>query len=125
MLSDPVITMLVSIRVLPGQDVKATIRLDGVDTPEKRGVPKRKVPECERELARQATAFVKGVIDGATIHVDNIDLSAYVSRGKDDRGKLPSFLGNIIVDGKDLGQMLLDKGPAQVYSTDRQGVSWC
>lgn len=120
-------TVLAKINLLPGQTITATIRLDAIDTPEKRGVPKRKVPECERALARMASQFtIDAIANAETLYLDNLKLGTYASRTRDKNGnKLPSYVGQVIVDGENLSDLLFDAGLAQRFSKDRQHVFWC
>lgn len=55
-------TLLVRARIWPGQTVETKVRLDGVNTPEKRG-------KCvqEKELAAEATAFMETFVQATPI----------------------------------------------------------
>jgi len=120
-------TVLAKIYLLPGQHITATIRLNEIDTPEKRSTSKRKVPTCEKVLAKKASQFtVDAITNAETLHVDDLKLGTYASRARDEnRNKLPSYIGQVIIDGENLSDLLFDSGLAQRFSTDRQNVFWC
>jgi endonuclease YncB( thermonuclease family) len=92
------------------------IRLMNVNTPETRS------PKCarEKELAKQATAFVKATMDkpGAVIELSTLG-------GYDEFNR---YLATVTVDGEDLGEMLVDKGLARVWTEKYEGQTkmyWC
>jgi micrococcal nuclease len=91
---------------------KLSIRVYGVDTPEKgfRG-------KCdkEKELGEAATKFTKKVITEAkTARVALISWDKFGGR----------VLGDIILDGKSLRRMLIENGFAREYYGDAK-QSWC
>ena len=119
-------TILLDIKLLPGNTARATIRIDSIDTPEKRSTSKRKVPECEKVLAVKAQEYTELFLLGGDIQLDNVFLGTYASRARDDEGvKLPGYIGEIFVNGESLGESLLDSGNAKVFSRVRQSVHWC
>lgn len=120
-------TVLFNIYTLPGQQVSATVRLDQIDTPEKRGTSRRKVPACEKVKAGEAAAFtLEKITKAQRVQVSGLRLGTYASRAKDEAGdKLPSYLGRVLLDGQSLNDLLLQHGHAQPYTKDRRAVFWC
>ena len=79
---------------------RVPIRVAGVDTPEMRG-------SCpaEKTAARLAKQFTVAHLRNAeTIRLDHIE-----------RGKYFRLVANVMVDGEDLGQMLIDNGHGVPY----------
>lgn len=76
------------------------IRVAGVDTPEMRGQC-----DAEKQAAREAKQFTVARLRNAeTIQLDHID-----------RGKFFRVVANVMIDGQDLGQMLIDAGHGVPY----------
>lgn len=91
---------------------KLSIRVWGVDTPEKSFRAK-----CvkEAEMGAEATKFTKDLVAHAkTTQVSIYDWDKYGGR----------VLGDVIIDGNSLTKMLLDKGYAREYYGDAK-QSWC
>ena len=91
---------------------KLSIRVWGVDTPEKSFRAK-----CEKEAAMgaEATKFTKDLVAHATTtQISIYDWDKYGGR----------VLGDVIIDGNSLTKMLLDKGYAREYYGDAK-QSWC
>lgn len=89
-----------------------SVRVYGVDTPEKGFRAK-----CTQEDARgqAATAFTKSVMSGATTRqLLLLDWDKYGGR----------VLGDIILDGKSLRNMLISQGYAREYYGEAK-TSWC
>ncbi len=59
----------------PGLEAKASVRVNGVDTPEIRGKC-----ESEKQKAIEARDFVKGLILGETIFLGNVKHGKYAGR---------------------------------------------
>ncbi len=77
------------------------IRLGGIDTPEMRD----KCPSI-KEMAIEARDYLRKVLaKGAVIELRNVK-----------RGKYFRFVGDLYVDGVDIGKSLIDKGLAHRYS---------
>lgn len=89
-----------------------SVRIQGVDTPEK--PPRAKCP-AEAIKAKAASEFTKSMISQAT-HIDVVvvDWDKYGGR----------VLGDIFVDGMSLKQLLLTSGHARPYDGGTKG-SWC
>jgi len=89
-----------------------SIRVYGVDTPEKSWRA-----ECDQEAAwgEEASQFTKDMLNSATtIQVAIYKWDKYGGR----------VLGDIIIDGKSLREMLLENGFAREYYGDAK-ESWC
>ncbi len=123
--ADPAITGPVSAKVIkvydgdtftveaypwPGLEAKASVRLNGVDTPEIRGKC-----EVEKQKAIEAREFVKGLILGEVVQLENIKYGKYAGR----------VVADVIVDG---GESLADKIIAQGLGREYHGGTrkgWC
>lgn len=89
-----------------------SIRVYGVDTPEKSF---RGKCDKEKQMGEAASAFTKKMLKGAkTVKVSIIDWDKYGGR----------VLGDVIIDGKSLRKMLIEKGYAREYYGDKK-ESWC
>ena len=82
---------------------KSRVRLYGIDTPESRT---RNLDEKAR--GKMAGAFLKNEIDSGKKVVIQTKL-------KDSRGKFGRVLGNIIVDGININQLMIDNYHAAAY----------
>ena len=82
---------------------KSRVRLYGIDTPESRT---RNLDEKAR--GKMAGAFLKNAIDTGEKVVIQTKL-------KDSRGKFGRVLGNIIVDGININQLMIDNHHAAAY----------
>ncbi len=90
------VTALVDLGFLHFQEMK--LRLYGIDTPEMRGPEKvegKKVRDILREM----------------ILNKDVEIHSY----KDKQGKYGRYLANIIIDGLDVNQWLVDNGHAKLY----------
>ena len=88
---------------------KINIRLNGVDTPEKRGKCKQ-----EKRLARTAQQLVENQLKKAKI----------ITLKNMSRGKYFRIVADIEFDGKDLGQVLL-KNQLAVPFGKKKNKNWC
>ena len=79
------------------------VRLFGIDTPESRT---RNLDEKAR--GKMASAFLKEAIDNGTKVVIETKL-------KDSRGKFGRVLGNVVVDGKNINQSMIENYHAVAY----------
>ena len=89
-----------------------SVRINGVDTPEKK--PRNK---CEKEdaLAQAASAFTKSKI--ASAKSVKVKLDTWDKYG----GRV---LGDVILDDKPLSKMLIDSGYAREYHGEAK-KTWC
>lgn len=91
---------------------KLSVRILGVDTPEK--APRAKC-EAEAEKAKQASAFTKAAVTNAReVEVQLEEWDKYGGR----------VLGHIILDGQSLSDMLIHVGLARPYQGEAKS-SWC
>ena len=74
------------------------LRLFGIDTPELRG--------SERTEDLKVRDIVRGKI---------LDKEVTINTYKDKQGKYGRYLANIVLDGEDINQWLLDNGHAKPY----------
>lgn len=105
-------TVEIQVDFLPSElGNKLHIRIWGVDTPEK-GF--RAQSEHEKELGLKASEFTKNAIANAKeVKVSLIMWDKFGGR----------VLGDVIIDGKSLRQLLLDNGYAREYYGDKK-QSW-
>jgi len=82
---------------------KSRVRLYGIDTPESRT---RNLDEKAR--GKMASAFLKKAIDNGNKVVIQTKL-------KDSRGKFGRVLGNVVVDGVNINQSMIDNYHAAAY----------
>jgi len=82
---------------------KSRVRLYGIDTPESRT---RNLDEKAR--GKMASAFLKEAIDNGTKVVIQTKL-------KDSRGKFGRVLGDVVVDGVNINQSMIDNYHAAAY----------
>lgn len=109
-------TIKVKVDIWPQTYVDVSVRLRGIDTPEKFR------PKCDYEkgLAKLAVDFVKEYVAlGDTVQVTNIENGKYANR-----------VAAVIMVTKDdvelnLNQMLLDSGHAVMYNGKGKRISWC
>lgn len=102
-------TVKLAVHVWPGLIQEINLRLDGVNTPEKRSSAK-----CERAAGRAATDFTVRFMGGESVEVTDVSLGKYAGR----------VLGKISVDGVDLGTALIEAGHAKPYSGGHR-EAWC
>lgn len=89
-----------------------SIRVYGVDTPEK---GHRAQCESENKRGQNATLFTKNLIQNAkSIQVVIMSWDKYGGR----------VLGNVLIDGKSLRDILISKGFAREYYGEKK-TSWC
>lgn len=90
---------------------KISIRVLGIDTPEKRG----RLP-CEKEVSRTAQKLVENLLSNAKI----------ISLHNVGRDKYFRILADIQYDGKDLKEVLLKNGLAYPYfGATKEKRNWC
>ena len=89
---------------------KISVRVNGIDTPEIKG-------NCEKEKyeAQQAKEMVADILkDAEQINLKNME-----------RGKYFRIVADVLVDGEDLGSMLVDAGVAVRYDGGKKSHKWC
>lgn len=103
-------TVLVRARIWLGQDVETSVRLLGIDTPEKRGKC-----ENERQAAEKAENFTTATLSDEWITLHDVIADKYGKR----------VVARIVTaQGEDLGALLLAKGLAREYG-GRTKHPWC
>lgn len=89
-----------------------SLRVWGVDTPEKSW---RAQCDQEKQLGEAASRFTTEQIENATtVEISILKWDKYGGR----------VLGDVIIDGNSLTEMLLEQGYARVYRGDKK-QSWC
>ncbi len=108
-------TMKVEIAGWPTPFNPIDVRIDGIDTPEKRMPPAK--TKCEALLGKAASSFaVKTVAVGSTVTVN------YDTKKHDKYGRL---LGTVtLADGRDFGSLLISAGYARPYNGGTKSI-WC
>jgi len=91
---------------------KLSIRVLGIDTPEK--APRAQC-EAEAKKAAEASAFTKGKV--ATAQTVEIEIEKWDKYG----GRV---LGHVLLDGHSLSDMLIEAGLARPYKGEAK-TSWC
>jgi|GEM_PF-394532 len=103
-------TVEVDVALWPGLVQRIHVRLDGVNTPEKRGAS-----ACEKAAGLRATAFTQNLLGQARrLILSGVRSDKYGGR----------VLGRIHADGKDLADALLAAGLAKPYHGEKRGA-WC
>lgn len=110
-------TIAVTITELPLNVMPSMVRIGGIDTPEADGHAKC---EKERALGVEAAKFTGDFLKSAMlankpILFTNIKRDKYSSR----------VIGDIIVDGTNLGKLLLEKGYARPWDGKTKKPDWC
>lgn len=98
--------------LLPPLKPELSVRVFGVDTPEK-GF--RGLCDKEKDLGEKASAFTKKLIkEGKKFQVTLMGWDKYGGR----------VLGDVLIDGKSLRKQLIEQGYAREYYGDKK-ESWC
>ncbi len=94
----------------PGLEAKASVRVDGVDTPEIRGKC-----DAEKQKAIEAREFVKGLVLGEIVQLENVKYGKYAGR----------VVAVVILDGgENLADKIIGQGLGREYHGGRR-ESWC
>lgn len=105
-------TVELNVRVWPQLTQRIKLRLDGVNTPQKRG---RGVSDCEKEAGQKATNFTqKWLPVGEIVTLKQVRLGKYAGRA----------LGQIWKGGASLGDALIKAGHAKPYTGGKR-EPWC
>jgi len=103
-------TIKLNVHIWPGLTQQISLRLAGVNTPEKRASA-----ECERLAAKKAAEFTFWFLESVeSVTVTDVKLGKYAGR----------VLGKISVGGVDLGQALIETGHARPYEGGHR-AAWC
>ena len=93
---------------IAGKDIR--VRVNGIDTPEIKGKCKK-----EKYEARQARDMVADILKGAEkITLKNMK-----------RGKYFRIAADVIVDGENLADVLIEAGMAIKYNGGKKTYKWC
>jgi len=101
-------TFRAHVRIWLGQTVSTPIRIDGIDTPEKRGKC-----EYEKALALEAKAALEELLKG-DVKLTNIRYGKWAGR----------VLAHVTVNGVDIAGVLISKGLARPYDGGKRS-GWC
>lgn len=95
------------------KELKLSVRVLGIDTPEKGGRAKCK---AEADLAIKASEFTKNFFEvlGSQASFSNIEWDKFGGR----------VLANVRIRGDDLGDKLIAAGYARIYNGEKK-KSWC
>ena len=88
-----------------------SVRISGIDTPEK--APRAKCKK-ESELGQQATKFTTDLVGNKELLLSQVENDRYGGR----------IVASVKVGGVDIAQELLKKGLARVYNGEKK-KSWC
>jgi micrococcal nuclease len=103
-------TLEVRVMVWLGQEVVTRVRIDGIDTPEKRGKCQR-----EKDMAEQARVMTEQMLTDAQVALYDIQHDKYGGRV---RARV------VTRSGEDIGQMLIKSGLALSYKGEAR-QPWC
>lgn len=110
-------TFWMRVHIWPAQSVAIKIRLAGVDTPEIRQGPGRRIPQCEKVLAKAATHFTNSILEIAIegeIVLEQVKADKYGDR-----------VGAVVkVLGRDLAEEIIAAGHGRLYGGGKRG-GWC
>lgn len=103
-------TLVIGARIWLGQTVETTVRIAGIDAPERRARCDR-----ERDLARRATERVQALLAGGRAVLRDVRYGKYAGR----------VLARVATpQGIDVGTALIGEGLARPYRGGRR-QSWC
>ena len=103
-------TLEVRVMVWLGQEVVTRVRIDGIDTPEKRGKCQR-----EKDMADQARLMTEQLLADDRVTLYDIQHDKYGGRV---RARV------VTRSGEDIGQMLIKSGLARPYKGEAR-QPWC
>lgn len=103
-------TMKVRALIWLDQAVETNIRVDGIDTPERRSKCQR-----EKQLAEVALDFTRQAVATGTVTLHDVQYDKF---GRRVRARVLTH------DGQDLGKGLIDAGLARPYKGDKR-KPWC
>ncbi len=103
-------TLTILVDLWPGQWIKAKLRLNGIDTPEKRT---RSV--CEKAMALAVRELLVSFLDGKELYITDVFNGKYAGR----------VIGDLYADGINVSEYLLKSGYAIPYSGGKRTKVWC
>ncbi len=102
-------TMTVNAYPWPGMTIRTAVRVNGIDTPEIRGLC-----DAETELAKQARDFVVATV-GDHVELTNIALGQFAGR----------IIADVaLADGRSLAALLITEGLGREYDGGAR-LGWC
>jgi len=103
------------VHIWPDLTQTINLRINGIDTPEKRKSAYSNPGECEKALGKQATEFTRAFIgEAATVTVSDVFLGKYAKRA----------IGSLSVNGQELSKALIAAGLAKPYEGGKK-LAWC
>ena len=102
-------TLTVNAYPWPGMTIRTAVRVNGIDTPEIRGLC-----DAEKELAKQARDYVRATV-GEHVQLTNITLGKYAGR---------IIADVLLADGRSLAALLITEGLGREYDGG-QRERWC
>ncbi len=102
-------TLTVNAYPWPGMTIRTAVRVNGIDTPEIRGLC-----EAETELAKRARDYVRATV-GDHVQLSNIALGKYAGR----------IIADVaLADGRQLAGLLISEGLGRAYDGGAR-LGWC
>ncbi len=102
-------TLTVNAYPWPGMTIRTAVRINGIDTPEIRGLC-----DAEKELAKRARDYVRATV-GDHVQLTNITLGKYAGR---------VIADVLLADGRSLTALLIAEGLGREYHGGRR-EGWC
>lgn len=102
-------TVVAEVEIWPGQTMTTSVRIRGVDTPEKRTKDK-----CEKDAANAATEFTIAFHLGRECRLVDVELGKFAGR----------VIGDLECGGELLSEALLASGHGHRYGSARVS-DWC
>jgi len=102
-------TLTVNAYPWPGMTIRTAVRINGIDTPEIRGLC-----DAEKELAKRARDYVRATV-GDHVQLTNITLGKYAGR---------VIADVLLADGRSLTALLITEGLGREYHGGRR-EGWC
>lgn len=104
-------TIELSVHLWPGLTQQVKLRVNGINTPEKRG----KISDCERKAGQEATTFTQRWLkDASTVTIYDIRRGKYAGR----------VIGELKKGNIDLSDALINAGHAKPYTGGKR-QPWC
>ena len=102
-------TLTVNAYPWPGMTIRIAVRINGIDTPEIRGLC-----DAEKELAKRARDYVRATV-GDHVQLTNVTMGKYAGR---------VIADVLLADGRSLAALLIAEGLGREYDGGRR-EGWC